>query len=311
MYRLAHLSDLHLPFHLSNPFSLLNKRLIGFLSWQFNRRHIHLQNVLENMKSDLYQQKPDHMVITGDIVNISLPEEYQKATDWLEQLQDPEHLSVIPGNHDFYTRLPPQQLFQGWKNYMLADHHQNLIDDVITFPYIRYRGPLAIIGVSTACPMPPFSAAGLIGPHQLEKLEQILAGLSGRDYCRVILMHHPPFASDRHKRKQLKDIPPFLEIIRKHGVELILHGHMHVSSLRVVDGPVGNIPVIGVPSASASLKSPKGYARYHIYEISKSAKGWDIHVNVRGLQKGPFSPFMQEGNFDIMAPAPPFSSPHP
>lgn len=303
MYSLAHLSDLHLSFHPSNPFYLLNKRLIGFLSWQFNRRHIHLKTVLESLKTDLHQQQTDHMVITGDIVNISLPEEYKNAANWLEQLQDPEHLSVIPGNHDFYTHVPLDQSFNCWRSYMQDDiGNDRATGQTVIFPYVRQRGPLAIIGVSTACPMPPFSAAGIIGDRQLEKLEQILSGLSGQDYCRIILMHHPPFSSDRHKRKQLKDIQPFLEIIRRHGAELILHGHMHVSSLRAVDGPAGDVPVIGVPSASASLKNPKGYARYHLYEISKLPEGWNIHVRVRGLSRNLLSPFIEEGNFDIVVP---------
>ena len=46
--------------------------------------------------------QPDLVVISGDIANSALPEEYERAKTLLEKLQMP--FAAIPGNHD--RRIP-------------------------------------------------------------------------------------------------------------------------------------------------------------------------------------------------------------
>lgn len=300
-FRLAHLSDVHLPFQLTNPWLLLNKRLIGFLSWRFKRRHIHLSQVLDALAIDLKSIKPDHTVITGDIVNISLPTEYRQAALWLKELSDTEHLSIVPGNHDAYVNVRPDRGLGLWQPYMNNEPGDTLAN-IMDFPYVRYRGPIAIIGLSTACPVPLFSAAGYLGDTQIQKLDHILTTLNKRDHCRIILMHHPPFASDRHRRKQLRDINPFTNVIRKHGVELILHGHLHIPSLRSIEGPDGVVAVIGVSSASASHHNHKSPSRYHVYSIAKQPSGWLITTEIRELDHTPSFHYKKAGLFDLTIP---------
>src|SRR5262249_58516195 len=60
------------------------------------------------------------------------------------------------------------------------------------FPFVRRRGPVAIVGVSTACPMPPFYAAGRAGRRQLDALRARLVELQADGMFRVVLLHHPP-----------------------------------------------------------------------------------------------------------------------
>ena len=42
----------------------------------------------------------------------------------------------------------------------------------------------------------------------------------------------------------------FRKMISECGAGLVLHGHTHIDSYAVIDGPDGPVPVIGVPSAS-------------------------------------------------------------
>jgi 3',5'-cyclic AMP phosphodiesterase CpdA len=107
MFRLAHLSDPHVP-PLPQPRigELMNKRLLGYLSWQYRRKAIHRTDMLDRLTENLKSKQPDHVVVTGDLVNISLPGEFEMAADWLRRLGTPDRVTVVPGNHDAYVALP-------------------------------------------------------------------------------------------------------------------------------------------------------------------------------------------------------------
>ena len=61
------------------PSALLNKRVFGYLSWRFRRARIHRMEVLDALRRDLIEAAPDHVAVTGDIVNISLPSELHET----------------------------------------------------------------------------------------------------------------------------------------------------------------------------------------------------------------------------------------
>lgn len=121
-FRLAHLSDLHLasPLALSVG-DMFSKRLVGYLSWQLRRRRIHRADVLRVLTEDLRGEGADHIVVTGDIVNISLVREFQAAATWLASLGPADRISVIPGNHDAYVRIGWEGSLAAWRPYMLSD----------------------------------------------------------------------------------------------------------------------------------------------------------------------------------------------
>ena len=51
------------------------------------------------------------------------------------------------------------------------------------FPFVRRRGPLALIGLSTAVPTAPFMATGRLGDAQLARLGEMLDALAARESC--------------------------------------------------------------------------------------------------------------------------------
>ena len=130
----------------------------------------------------------------------------------------------------------------------------------------------------------PFIAAGALGTAQLERLDTMLEAFGRGALFRVILIHHPPFAGGTYKRKSLRDADAFAEVVARQGAELVLHGHMHISSLGRLRSPAGPVPVFGVPSASAVAKNHKDPSRYHIYRIAKESAGtWRLSVSIREL----------------------------
>jgi 3',5'-cyclic AMP phosphodiesterase CpdA len=240
----------------------MNKRATGYVSWKRHRRSVHDPRVLAALNVDLQALAPDHTVVTGDLTNLALPIEFDQAIDWLAELGSPDDVSVIPGNHDAYIE-------------------QDLKTEEPSFPFVRKIGQTAIVGVSTAVPTRWFSAAGALGEGQLSRLQTMLHELGEAGMFRVVLIHHPPIDGSAVVRKQLRDGAEFRKVIAKAGAELVLHGHNHRYDQGDVKTPVGMVPVIGVPSASAWPKHGCKAAAYHLYLITPTPDGWQIQMDVR------------------------------
>lgn len=302
MITLAHLSDPHLG-ALPRPTlgQFVGKRFFGFLSWTFRRKAIHDGPVLPALVEDLRRARPDHVAVTGDITNISLPAEFARASGWLAGLGPAENVTVVPGNHDAYVAVPWAESLGLWAAFMGgrradgADRPPAALDD---FPFVRERDGMALVGVSTALPMPIRSAAGRIGASQLAALARELDALGKRGLFRVVLLHHPPLGGDLQPRKRLLDAEAFGAVIAEHGAELILHGHTHRSGLGRLPTPRGHAPVIGVPSASAREHKGKGHARYHLYRVVRDGAAWRLEVEVRGVLPD-LQGFQAEGRFTL------------
>jgi 3',5'-cyclic AMP phosphodiesterase CpdA len=278
-FTLAHLSDPHLgPLPAARLRDLAGKRAFGYLNWTRNRHKFHRRDVLDALVSDIQAQAPDHIAITGDLVNLALEAEFAPSREWLESVGAPDRVTVIPGNHDAYVRATRHHFAEAWGNYFDGDDGR---DSGVTFPSLRRRGPLALISVSSAVPTPPLMATGRLGRTQLDKLEGLLAGLSAEQAFRVLLIHHPLRSDSRVKR--LTDSSKLLALLKQHGVELILHGHDHVHSTIWIDGPKSAIPAIGVPSASAVAHGRYPGAAYNLFSIERDGDAWRCEQTVRGM----------------------------
>jgi 3',5'-cyclic AMP phosphodiesterase CpdA len=278
-FTLAHLSDPHLP-PLPRPrlSELAGKRVLGYLNWARSRHKFHKRDVLDTLVSDMQAQVPDHIAITGDLVNLALEAEFALSRAWLESVGAPDRVTVIPGNHDAYVRATQHRFAQTWASYLAGDEAS---DRGGLLPAVRRRGPLALISVSSAVPTPPLMATGWLGSSQLDALERILAGLSSEPAFRVLLIHHPLRSDARNKR--LTDSAELLALLKRLGVELVLHGHDHVHSTIWVDGPNGTIPAIGAPSASALAHGRYPAAAYNLFAIERDGAGWRCEQTVRGF----------------------------
>src|SRR5271167_156697 len=118
-FTLAHLSDPHLP-PLPEPklSELLGKRALGYLNWTRNRHLYHRRDVLDALVSDLQAQQPDHIAVTGDLVNLALEAEFAPARAWLEGVGAPDRVTVIPGNHDAYVRATQHRFAETLGHYL-------------------------------------------------------------------------------------------------------------------------------------------------------------------------------------------------
>jgi 3',5'-cyclic AMP phosphodiesterase CpdA len=278
-FTLAHLSDPHLP-PLPKPrlIELAGKRALGYVNWTRNRHKYQRREVLDALVADMKAQGPDHIAVTGDLVNLALEAEFAPARAWLDGVGPPDRVTTIPGNHDAYVRATSHRFGETFAPYLAGD------DGRIGFPSVRRRGPLALISLSTAVPTLPLMATGTLGRDQLAALEEELERLAAEDVFRVLLVHHPLKSGAYHKR--MTDSAGLLTLLKRHGVELILHGHDHVHSTMWFEGPNGNIPAIGAPSASALAHGHTPAAAYNLFTIEKDNAGWRCEQAVRSLGAG-------------------------
>jgi 3',5'-cyclic AMP phosphodiesterase CpdA len=281
---IAQLTDVHLgPIRGFTPRYWDPKRLSGYINWRRNRRGAYRRDVLDRLVADLRRQAPDHIAVTGDLVNIGLPDELAHALTWLESLGSPQAVSAIPGNHDIYGRLGRDIGTARWQAYMTSDGQgSKWTGSATSFPYLRVLGRVALIGVNSAIVTPPMIARGRVGPGQRDRVAQLLDRLGHEGLYRLVLIHHPPVPGLAKRGRELRDAAEFEGVLRQHGAELVIHGHNHVNSLVWVPSVAGPVPIVGAPSASLGrLHRHEPLARYNLYRID--GPPWRTELVGRGL----------------------------
>jgi 3',5'-cyclic AMP phosphodiesterase CpdA len=287
MFTLAHLSDVHLaPLPTPAPSELLSKRGLGYINWLRKRRSIHRADMLEALVADLKTRALDHIAVTGDLVNLSLTNEFAPARAWLDTLGHPRAITFVPGNHDAYVRRARTFAQEHWGDFMRGDAGED-------FPFVRKRGPVALIGLSTSLPTLPLAATGRLHGDQLDRLDELLPKLKREQMFRVVLIHHPPVAGANFFRR-LTNAAALREVLHRHGAELVLHGHHHEASLHWLPGPQLRIPVIGVPSASGAPERHEDPSGYNLYEIEGAWGAWRCTMVSRGWRGGAFDEIVRQ-----------------
>lgn len=283
MFTLAHLSDPHLsPMPRPKLTQLMGKRAIGYFNWRARRSVHHSPDFLSTLVRDMRQRGFDHLAVTGDLVNLGLPDEYGLAKRFLESLGSGHDVSMVPGNHDAYVRGTALLHVDQWKDYISGEESSANVLSGAPFPYLRRRGEIAIIGLSTAIPTAPLLATGKLGKAQLMEFARLLKLACDERRFRVVLIHHPPVG--RHSPHEvLTDAASFREVVAKEGAELVLHGHKHKAMLHRIDGPGGHVDVVGVPSASNPGGHPERGGAYNLYKIAGKPGAWSCEMESYGF----------------------------
>lgn len=280
MFRLVHISDAHLgPLPPVRAGDLLSKRILGYINWKRNRSGDLEPALEERLLTAIAEAAPDHLAVTGDLVNLALAAEVAPARRFLERLGTADTVSLVPGNHDAYVPGAVGRAVAAWGAWMRGDGMAET-----AWPYLRRRGPLAIIGVSTALATGPFMATGRVGRDQAAMLEALLSGLGDERLCRVLLIHHPPTpGGPGHKR--LTDAGRIRALVARHGVDIVLHGHTHLPTRAAIPGPGGSpVPVVGVPAALQRPGGKRPASGFNVIDVEDQGENWRITVSLRQLQ---------------------------
>lgn len=281
MFRLAHVSDPHLgPLPDVRLRELMGKRMLGWINWRLNRGRGGMRpKVLEELVADLRAHAPDHTVVTGDIVNIALDAELEPARRWLASLGPGRDVTAVPGNHDAYVPGALKRAAEAWAPFMHGDG-----DHGTRWPFLRRRGRVAVIAVSSAEVTAPFMATGRFDPGQALRLAEMLDHAAHEGLYRVVLIHHPPAAKPIHWAGRLIGASRMRDVILHHGAELILHGHTHRATVEWLDGPGRPVPLVGVPSASRNPGPERRGAGWNLFEIDGAPGSWRTTHVQRGFR---------------------------
>jgi len=262
MARIAHVSDLHVLDLAGVGWTrFLNKRLTGLVNLVGSRKDAHPLRLARRLVETLAGLDVDHVVVTGDLTNLSLESELAAAREVLAPLGDHTRLSVIPGNHDVYTRGSErarrfEQYFAPWMWPGASDHH---------YPWVkRVAGDtITLIGFGSAVARLPFFATGIVAPRQLERLASASPSFEGT--FPIALVHHNLHVRGWRKDKMhgLDNRDAFLAACKAAGVRLVLHGHTHVAHRFVHDG----VDVVGSGSSTWASERDDHVARFNIYRI--------------------------------------------
>jgi 3',5'-cyclic AMP phosphodiesterase CpdA len=284
-FTIAHITDPHLsPAPMPGFADLRLKRVMGFINWKRGRERLNDMALLARLVADLRAQRPDHVAVTGDLVNIGMPAEFRRAALWMRTLGDPGDVSFVPGNHDAYVRAAMPLLETTFAPWTTGDKPRR----AAIFPYLRVRGEAAIIGLSSGVPTGPLMATGKLGKAQLKAFAELLAETGAKGLARVVLIHHPPMVGGAPPLRGLLDAVAFETIVRDCGAEAVLHGHMHKQAVRSLPSRAartvgGAVPVLGAPSAAAAARDPRYRAAYHLVRLDRQGERWLVSARARGL----------------------------
>ncbi len=283
MFRLAHISDIHLgPLPDVSYWELASKRITGYINWQRNRRHTIAEGIIEAIVKDMRDFEPSHIAVTGDLVNLALDREIDLAKTWLEILGHEAGVTLVPGNHDAYVPGALDKVCKAWGRYMTGDGATDPMGRN-DFPFLRVRGPVAMIGLSSARASAPFMASGYFPGEQERAARHLLDATYERGLFRIVLIHHPPVRGATAPHKRLFGIGRFQEMLENHGAELVLHGHTHLPTTHWLNGRMGRVPVVGVAAAGQAHGSAKPAAQYNLIDIDGEPGNWEVGLTRRGI----------------------------
>jgi 3',5'-cyclic AMP phosphodiesterase CpdA len=265
VFRLAHVTDPHFRGFAGVSWSdFVGKRVVGAFNLVVNRTRKHKMELLEKLREDLRAQPFDHLALTGDLANISIEAEWQSALHWLHALgAGARDVTVIPGNHDTYVQDVVdsgvfERLFAAYQTRDVAGEG---------YPFVRVRGDVALIAVSSCVATGDLGAWGEVGAPQLARLEAALGSDDIKGKTRVVLIHHPPVLIKDGEHRNLKDRAALAAVLARAGAELVIHGHDHADERATLAGPGGaTIPIVGAGSASYA-GAPERRSRYNVYEL--------------------------------------------
>lgn len=174
---------------------------------------------------------PDATLLLGDLTKDGAPEEFALADELLAELQSPS--VAVPGNHD----VPKQ-----WDDYGTP----SVATFAETYGRGRYPFRVGVGGVDLVCLDSATgdgdmqdTHVGRISQAQLDWLDENLADAR----ISIVALHHNLVHAHRHTGQfpdadfyQLQNADALRAVLSRHGVPLVLSGHLHWPAAAERDG---------------------------------------------------------------------------
>lgn len=230
---------------------------------------------------DVDAQQVDHVLCTGDLTALAFDEELTRAARVFgPRLTQPERYTVLPGNHDRYTRDAVrrrtfERAFGGVSS--------------ATWPWVRALAPgVTLIALDVTRATAPFDSSGRVGDAQLDALARHLAALPPADAIvggaevppggvTIVALHYGLYT--KHGRPDtrahgLRDAAELRAVLAplERRTHLVLHGHLH-DAFALADYPLH----VRCAGSATDLKRAAGYDVYTIDArgVAVERRVWD------------------------------------
>jgi len=201
--------------------------------------------VVEALVGLAIQQRPDLVVLSGDITQRARPAQFRAARDFVDRLGAPA--LAIPGNHDI-------ALFDLWSRLMRPyAHHVSAFGQDLE--PVHATDELLVIGVNTTRPWR--HKHGEVSSAQIERVAALLHTAHPRQ-LRVVMVHQPvavTLASDR--ANLLRGHAAALQRWAAAGADLVMGGHIHLPYAQPLPGLARALWAVQAGTAVSSRVRPR------------------------------------------------------
>ena len=200
--------------------------------------------VVEAVVALATQQRPDVVVLSGDITQRARPAQFRTAKAFVDRLGVP--VLAVPGNHDI-------ALFDLWAR--------------LTRPYARYTKvfgatlepvfaspDLLVVGLNTTRAWR--HKHGEVSTAQIDRVASLLSAASPQQ-LRLVVVHQPAAVAQAGERSNLlRGHRVALQVWSAAGADLVLGGHIHLPYVMALDGLARRLWVLQAGTAISSRTRP-------------------------------------------------------
>lgn len=211
-----------------------------------------------------FAPRPDLVVVSGDLVDTALAEEYAHLLQLLAPLEIP--VAVVPGNHD--AREPLRAAFPA-QPYAGGSAALNLAVGV---------GTIDLLLLDSSVPGAPH---GELDAATLAWLDAMLARSADRPA--LIFLHHPPFVTGiaHMDRQNLRNARDLAAVLRRHPrARLVAAGHVHRATSTSFAGVAATI----CPAPAHAVDLDLGNVR--VPSLAIEPPGFHLHTWFAGDRYG-------------------------
>ena len=218
-------------------------RLLHISDTHFGSSSHFNQDALNTLTEEVYSDRYDVMVHSGDVTQSGTPSEYQEAQRFFSDVQMP--WVVTAGNHD--ARSGGQELFE---KYMGQPQGVKTIGDAV------------LIYVNSAA---PDKNEGRLGQVKFNMIREALQEHHNRPVKIMVFHHHIiPIPRAGRERNVLANAGDLLELFLRFDVDLILSGHRHYPNVYQVENTV----IVNAGTASGAKTRFGDVNSYNVVDIS-------------------------------------------
>ena len=188
---------------------------------QISDLHFGMHNpaIIEPFFEDLAVLKPEIIIISGDVTQRAMQEQYQQLQVFLKRLPAP--FLIVPGNHDIPLYDPFSRLFHPFKRY------KQYISSQLESSFCNEE--VNILGVNSVTPYK--IKDGTLDHQTLNLIKNHFSSTSSQ--LNILFFHHNlNYFSGMHH--PLNDAQEFINYLKDSPIHVVCTGHLHYATLKLI-----------------------------------------------------------------------------